>query len=126
MNLGEYIKAATGRKFEWGNHDCSTFCAHWVFSNTDYDPMGDIWGRYDDEQSARDFILQNGGLLELWAKNMGVYTSSPIEGAIGVLDIAGEHMMGIFTGERWIILMESGIKAIRLPSAKIVRAWNIG
>ena len=88
--------------------------------------MHDIWGRYDDEKSGREFILQNGGLLELWTNRMGVYTERLDEGAVGVLDIAGEHMMGIFTGERWIILMESGIKAIRLPSAKIVRAWNIG
>lgn len=124
--LGQYIKNAAGSKFEWGVHDCSTFCAIWVFDNTEYDPMNDIWGRYDDEQSARDFILQNGGLLKLWADRMGAHTDRPIEGAVGVLDIAGEHMMGIFTGERWIVLMESGIKAIRLPSAKIVRAWNVG
>ena len=126
MKLGEYIKDAANKRFEWGEHDCSTFCANWVFWNTDYDPMDDIWGRYDDEQSGRDFILQNGGLLELWTKRMGVYTDAPKEGAVGVLDIRGEHIMGIFTGERWIMLMQSGIKAARLPSAKIVRSWNIG
>lgn len=124
--LGTYIKKAAGRKFEWGVHDCSTFCADWMITNGHSDPMADIRGRYHDESTGIAFIHDNGGLVKLWADRMHEPTPNPSDGAIGVLDIRGEYLMGIFTGERWIMLMECGIKAARLPSAKIIKAWDIG
>lgn len=126
MNLGEYIKKACAKRFEWGVHDCSTFCAEWVFANTGIDPMQNIRGAYNDDLSAIGFMYDNGGLLKLWTDRMGQPCERASEGSIGVINIHGEHVMGIFSGERWIMLLESGIKGARIPSAKIIRAWSIG
>ena len=121
--IGEYIKAASAKQFDWGTHDCSTFCADWRVSLGHDDPMADIRGRYCDEESGLGLIYEGGGLLKLWSDRMPEPDKNPIAGAVGVIDVC-DNIIGIFAGERWIFLGESGIRGVRVPPSKILRVWN--
>ena len=122
--IGEYIKAASAKQFDWGTHDCSTFCADWRVSLGHDDPMADIRGRYHDEASGLGLIYDGGGLLKLWSDRMPPHDKNPIAGAVAVVGLRGEELMALYSGERWIFLMDSGIRALNLPSDKILRIWN--
>jgi len=122
--IGEYIKAASAKQFSWGIHDCSTFCADWRVSLGYADPMADIRGQYHDEASGLGLIYEGGGLLKLWSDRMPEPDKNPIAGAVAVVSLRGEELMALYSGERWIFLMDSGIRALNLPSDKILRVWN--
>lgn len=122
--IGEYIKAASAKQFAWGAHDCSTFCADWRVLLGHADPMADIRGRYHDEASGLGLIYEGGGLLKLWSDRMPEPDKNPIAGAVAVVSLRGEELMALYSGERWIFLLDSGIRALNLPSDKILRVWN--
>lgn len=123
MTLGEYIAQASSRRFEWAAHDCSTFAADWRVLRGHFDPMADIRGRYHDEASGLGLIYEGGGLLKLWSDRMPEPSENPIAGAVAVLNI-GDEIMGIYSGERWIVLMDSGIRGIIVPKNRVLRAWD--
>ena len=122
--IGEYIRAASAKQFDWGAHDCSTFCADWRVLLGHADPMADIRGKYYDEASGLGLIYEGGGLLKLWSDRMPEPDKNPIAGAVAVVSLRGEELMALYSGERWIFLMDSGIRALNLPSDKILRVWN--
>lgn len=124
MTLGEYIKSASAKQFDWGAHDCSTFCADWRVARGHADPMADIRGLYHDEASAEGVIYDGGGLLRLWTERMPEPDKNPIAGAIAVVKLGRQELMALYSGERWIFLMDSGIRAVNLPISKILRVWN--
>ena len=88
------------------------------------DPMADIRGKYHDEASGLGLIYEGGGLLKLWSDRMPEPDKNPIAGAVAVVSLRGEELMALYSGERWIFLMDSGIRALNLPSDKILRVWN--
>lgn len=88
------------------------------------DPMADIRGQYHDEASGLGLIYDGGGLLKLWSDRMPPHDKNPIAGAVAVVSLRGEELMALYSGERWIFLMDSGIRALNLPSDKILRVWN--
>ena len=122
--LGEYIREATAKPMVWALHDCSTFCADWRVLNGLPDPMADIRGRYHDELTGLELIERGGGLLQLWSDRMPTPCTNPSAGAVGVLN-TGAHIMGLYTGERWIVLLESGIRSLKITDSKILSAWNL-
>ena len=122
--IGGYIRSASAKQFDWGAHDCSTFCADWRVLLGHADPMADIRGKYHDEASGLGLIYEGGGLLKLWSDRMPEPDKNPIAGAVAVVSLRGEELMALYSGERWIFLMDSGIRALNLPSDKILRVWN--
>ena len=122
--IGGYIRSASAKQFDWGAHDCSTFCADWRVLLGHADPMADIRGKYHDEASGLGLIYEGGGLLKLWSDRMPEPDKNPIAGAVAVVSLRGEELMSLYSGERWIFLMDSGIRALNLPSDKILRVWN--
>ena len=122
--IGGYIRSASAKQFDWGAHDCSTFCADWRVLLGHADPMADIRGQYHDEASGLGLIYEGGGLLKLWSDRMPEPDKNPIAGAVAVVSLRGEELMALYSGERWIFLMDSGIRALNLPSDKILRVWN--
>ena len=122
--IGGYIRSASAKQFDWGAHDCSTFCADWRVLLGHADPMADIRGQYHDEASGLGLIYDGGGLLKLWSDRMPEPDKNPIAGAVAVVSLRGEELMSLYSGERWIFLMDSGIRALNLPSDKILRVWN--
>src|SRR5690606_35402004 len=71
VTLGEYLRAAGTRRWEWGAWDCCAFPAGWVMECGYSDPMA-LWrGTYASEAEAKALIEEAGGLVELWAIALG-------------------------------------------------------
>lgn len=125
--LGEYIREATCRRFQWGVHDCCTFAAQWIERLTGRNPMADI-PIYASDAEAEDFIAGAGGLVELWSGVLEGYAvpCEPIRGSIGIVRMANGHEIGgIRSEERWVFLTDAGIKAMTIPSERVIAAWCV-
>jgi len=123
VTLGEYLKQAASKPFAWAIHDCSTFAADWVVSQTGKDPMASIRGQYDDEETGLSLISSHAqGLYGLWADNMaGIWKEGQGDGAIGILNIAGQDYCGIMTGDKWAVL---SVRGLRVSPFKAVVSWH--
>lgn len=58
--LEETIRAAEGRAFAWGAHDCVTFAAACVAAMTGTDPAALVRGAYASSFGARKTVLEHG------------------------------------------------------------------
>lgn len=123
--LGEYIKDATGRRFEWGVHDCCTFAARWIEIQTGRDPMA-TFPPYSSEAEAGWFVQNAGGLAALWERQLAGIASQcgPCVGSIGIVRTPDGHELGgIRSEERWVFLTDAGIKAMTVPPERVIAAW---
>lgn len=66
MNLQEYLRLP--HKWAWGGvggHDCTTFCAAWVFETTGKSPAKGLRGTYDTPEGANAIVSAVGGIEAL-------------------------------------------------------------
>ena len=130
MTLGEYLRLAGGRRWEWGAWDCCAFPAGWVMECGHPDPMA-LWrGRYASEAQAQGLIDEAGGLADLWAIGLGALPEpdAPIAGDVAVCLVGSAGGLaengGIFTGERWAFLGSRGLICSSVDPGRIVRVWR--
>lgn len=128
MALGDYIRDAANRPFKWGEHDCCTFCANWAAICTQSDIL-DWWkGAYDNELDALNLIHENGGLYAIFSNQLGKHgreVATPDAGCIGLMKTKGQKVGAIFSGERWIVLSEKGIRAFPHKPNMVSAMWAI-
>lgn len=129
--LGEYLRAASARPWEWGAHDCCCFPADWVLGQTGVDPLAQ-WRGYSTAREAYQLIKDAGGLSELWAiglEKVGILTATPAIGDVGVIKAQSESGMdeigGIFTGDRWAFVGSNGLSCVPSDERAIVAVWTI-
>jgi hypothetical protein len=118
MELGEYIKAAMQRPFEWGVHDCGSFCGRW---------LGVEIPAYVNAEQAADLIQSHGGLAGLYDAAIGdaaQLIDDPVAGAVGVIKVGDIEVGGIYSGERWIVFGERGMRAFPHCPAHIEAMWH--
>jgi hypothetical protein len=136
VKLGEYLREAAAKPWEWGVHDCCRFVAEWVVLCGRPDPMAIVWSdperSYDSEFGALRTIAAGDGLEALWTEGMsyvGVAMldrgAAPVAGDVGIVVRATEcgtdEAAGIYSGERWVTL---GLRGIVSSPAEIVKAWR--
>jgi hypothetical protein len=129
MLLGEYIRGAIARPWEWGEVDCCTFAADWAVLCGRADPMGFIRGCYHTELGALRKIKKGGGLVALWTRGMAEAgipeADSPHAGDIGVIaratDCRTNEAAAIYAGERWVTL---GARGIDSGPADVLALWR--
>lgn len=97
MRLDAAVRAATGRRFRYGSHDCCLFAADVVLALTGSDPAAELRG-YRGRRQALQILAREGGLIPLVSRVLDIAPQSaamaargdvvfgcPIrEGAIGV------------------------------------------
>lgn len=127
MTLGEYLKAAMARPFQWGAHDCCTFCAEWMGILTGQDILGQWRGEYATESEARNLIEQRGGLIAIFDRQMVGHAQRvdiPVAGALGILSVNSEEIGAIFSGERWMAFGEKGMRALPHRERIVAAMWS--
>jgi len=125
--LAQVIEAASGRPFSWGDADCYCLAGDAVRAVTGEDPMAPHRGRYRTRQGALARLKRHGfsDLAGFWdgqfprqpsvlAARRGDLAQLP-GGAMGVVDLTGERVVGI---------SEGGAVCLPLSSAEIV--WKVG
>ena len=125
MTLGDYLHSATLRPFEWGKHDCATFCAGWVECLTGMD-VNYMRGLYFNERTANDAM--KGGLVPLWShalNGVAERTADLEEGCIGIVSTPKGEIGAIYTGERWAMLTDHSVAFIKIPPARLRAIWRV-
>jgi len=118
MELGDYIKAAMQRPFEWGVHDCGSFCGEW---------LGVTIPTYTSGDEAGALIAAHGGLAGLYDAAIGdaaQLIDKPVAGAVGVIKLGDIEVGGIYSGERWIVFGERGMRAFPHSPVHIEAMWH--
>jgi len=68
--LDDYLIAALGRPWRYGNMDCCCFAGDWIFEATGRDPFGPYRDTYENERGAMRLIVERGGLLSMVTAEM--------------------------------------------------------
>ena len=63
--LLNYLATVTREPFEWGSHDCVTFCADCVKAMTGGDPIQEIRGTWSTQRTAFKAMMEYGGTVDL-------------------------------------------------------------
>jgi hypothetical protein len=60
--LDRYVSAHVSKPHVWGSNDCVMFAAGAVQAMTAVDPIPELRGRYNDEDSALELLVECGGI----------------------------------------------------------------
>lgn len=131
MTVGEYLKAATVIRHEWGRHDCCLWPADWVKMQRGFDPAAQWRGRYASEKHALAFVEQAGGMVAMWEGVLPelTRTDAPEDGDVGVVMVHGPNGPiangGIYADRRWSFLAPSGLFRASIAPEFVLAAWHV-
>lgn len=128
--LGDYLNRIAARRREPGVHDCCTLPADWIVSLGLPDPMASFRGAYADERGADDLVFEAGGLVALFDQVAGsliprVELENVAAGDVAVAQIFGTEAGTIYTGDRWVFVLDRGLGFQRLESSQILAIWGV-
>ena len=124
LRLIDFIEAASGRPFSWGEHDCCLFAADWVREATGSDPAAGYRGRYRSRSGAARLLREiAGGEVETAASRaLGLPLPSPLLARRGdVALVAGA--LGVVVGGEVALPGEAGLALHPLGTAE--KAWRV-
>jgi hypothetical protein len=98
--LAAYVKEKLFVPYAWGKNDCVTYPADAILLMTDSDPIGDIRGTWDTEESANDVLSGLGGLISAVDARLNRYPSpmQATRGDVMMVKINGVPTLGICVG----------------------------
>lgn len=119
--LGEYLKAATHKKWQPGYHDCSAWPARWAGIKIPY---------YKTDDEGQAIINSFGSLLAAWQHWIGdrlVRVDDPHPGDVGIIEALSAsyepvQVGAIYTGRRWAFLSHRGMVC---ASANPLAVWRV-
>lgn len=136
MTLQEYC--ALPHRWAWGGiggHDCTTFCADWVFRRTGRNPGAGLIETYASADGAQEIIAAAGGIEQLVGDRLSACcferTDDPQTGDIGIIAVptgfeadrlAVKEIPAIRFGPIWLAMSARGPVG---KSAEHVAAWRI-
>ena len=127
-NLGDYLKEAMSTPFEWGEHDCCTFCANWMGMHIGADLLEGWRGEYETESEAMRLLHERGGIEAVFERQIAGRAdrvARPVKGSVGIMN-AGDSLVGaIYSGERWVVFSERGVRAIPHRDSLMIAMWGL-
>jgi hypothetical protein len=126
--LADTIKAASGRPFSWGAHDCALFAADCARAITGVDPLTHVRGEYASARGAARVLRRLGcdDVAQLAALVAG--PEVPLVGARRgdwvLCPPTDGVVLGVCLGARAAFVMENGVTF--RPTLDCAAAWKIG
>lgn len=133
QRLDDFLRAAQGRLFTWGEHDCALFAADAVLAITGEDHAAAFRGRYSTARGAlRALKVYGQGTLEATvAARLGPVVINPRglqRGDIAAFGDSGEFGCGLgvvdLSGRHFVALSPVGGPG-RMPLASAVCGWRV-
>ena len=126
--LAEVVKAARGRPFQWGRHDCATFAFDCVLAMTGVDRLADFRGRYRTAKGARRALKRIGGVatVEDLATALTIRPAdaqTAQRGDVVLIDGDLGPTLGVCLGVRSAFVGPDGLAFA--PTAVVRRAWRV-
>lgn len=130
--LADTIKAASGRPFSWGTHDCALFAADCALAITGIDPVRKSLGNYSSALGATRALRRLGCADVGQLADLVIGARVPIARARRgdwVLAVEGRDDraivgLGVCVGVNSVVLAESGLTM--RPTLGCAAAWMIG
>ena len=123
-DLSAFLKAASSRSFEWGQHDCLSWLGEWVAVRHGANPAKSF--TYSTARGALRIIRQHGsmaGVVRAAIEPMGfAETDDPKGGDIVIVNAPEGLLGGIVAGSYIANIGQRGLYMRRLP---IVTAWSV-
>lgn len=134
QRLGEVIRAAAGKPFQWGAHDCALFACDAVLAMTGKDPAASFRGKYKTKRGAYGALKRfaGGGLKETFAKLADQFGFIQLDNAafakrgdVVLLDTPEGDALAVvdLTGRHCLVVSEKGL--ITKPLSDATCAWAI-
>lgn len=128
--VGDFCDEMARLGWEWGERDCLLWLGLWSERVTGIDGGAPWRGRYRTALGCARVLNRSGGMEACIERGAtlagGIHTMDTLPGAVGLVTAdtpRGPSLVGgIFTGQRWAVLMPQGVLSIR---ATPVRAWNL-
>lgn len=124
--LAGYLRAAGGRAFAWGEHDCCRFALAWVALRRGVDPGARWSGRYRTARGAALHLRRGGGLLALAGAAMAeaglAPTATPVPGDVGVVQTGQGPALAIRAATGWAC---AGAGGITVAPFAMLAAWSV-
>lgn len=123
--LGEFIRHAAARRFQWERFGCAALPIDWIAQQTGRAPNEGL-PRCTTEEEVQAVIDGAGGMVALWDRQLlGLATRSrPVAGAIGIVKMPdGMELGGIVSDQRWVFLMPQGVRAMPVSPSRIMATW---
>lgn len=119
-----FIEENRSRKFKWGEFDCALFAKRCIEIVTDRNIELDF--NWHDEATAKDKILERGGLREVVCGKLGSYTNFA-NCSIGDIVLANLPIVGdtlcVHDGVQILAPDETGLR--RIPWQFAICGWRI-
>ena len=129
--LSAFLRAASGRPFSWGEHDCLMWLADWIEARRGLDPAAEWRGRYRSERGAMRIVAEAGGMVEHVARVVEPHgimrTKEPKRGDIAVTDTPDGHMGAIVMKGTTAALARGPMPVLirKVTVAPIIAAWSL-
>ena len=129
--LAEVVRAARGRPFQWGRHDCALFAFDCVAAMTGVDHTARYRGRYRTAKGAYRALARIGGVRTLDDLATAL-TKRPAlaegpraarRGDLVIHDTDDGPALGVCLGARLVAVGPGGL-AYR-PMSAVTRAWRV-
>lgn len=119
------VDGAHGRPFEWGQHDCCLFAARCIDAMTGSDWEGDLAACYHDEDSAKAYIVAEGGIRASVSRRFGepVQPLLARRGDLVLVDTPMGNAVSVCIGPTLVAAGPSGFTA--LPLSAGLCSWRI-
>lgn len=111
--------------FEWGARDCMLSIGDYIAARGGQDVTGRYRGTYGDEAGAMAHMAAAGGATGLVdATGLRECLERPCRGDVVVIDISGDGIGALCTGDSVAVRLERGVAEISLRFVRIVKAWQ--
>ncbi len=128
MSVDDFIREEAAQPFVWGRTDCASTADRWVRLATGRSPMAVYGRKHGNEEEARSWLLQPGGIAVAMNRVMRSAgfrrTVEPVPGDVGLVLLDPQTIaVAIRGGAMWFAHSEAG--AHGLPVAHFWKAWKI-
>lgn len=126
MTLTDYLREASGRRFEWGRCDCVTFVCDWIVAQRGVDPAAVFRGQYRSGVKAAENLADNGGIVEAVGKFFAgaglTATNDPKPGDVGVVSMRRPTCAVYVGGGKWA---SKGRRGVTITIANPLAVWSV-
>jgi len=132
FRLADAVRAAEGREWKWGSHDCGHFardCASAVLNGPT--PWDEVFTNYSTETGAARLLTRQGGLVSILDRVPQKPVLSAQRGDLAVIrgngydpDPDGELAVGVIDGKHIVLAALGGLA--RWPVSLCEHAWPVG
>lgn len=110
--------------FAWGERDCMLSIGDYIASRGGKNVASGYRGTYADEAGAMAHMAAAGGACGLVDATGLAPTDAPARGDVVVIDVGGDGIGALCTGDSVAVRLERGVAEISMRFVRIIKGWS--